>query len=183
MRVLGIDPGSRTTGWGVVERLAGRNMAVASGVIRTRPEQEMPVRLHTIHAGLVAVIEQFRPDVVAMEEIFAHRSAASALVLGQARGVALLAAHALPVSTYNNMTIKKGVTGSGKADKEQVARVVGLLLGRTTAVPADETDALAIALTHLAHGATLVPGCVPARRRTSQRDQYTAIALAVQARR
>ena len=186
MRVLGIDPGSRTTGWGVVERVARKNTLVASGVIRTNPDHEMPARLHIIHAGLLAVIAQFLPDVVAMEEIFAHRSSTSALVLGQARGVALLAAHTLPVATYNNQTVKKNVTGSGKADKDQVARVVGLMLAKTGAVPADESDALAIALTHLAHsnalGVMTIPKA-PRQRRMSSRDQWTAIAAAAQARR
>lgn len=188
MRVLGIDPGSRTTGWGVVDRESGKNVLVAAGVVRTDPEQAMSVRLHTIHAGLAAVIEQFRPDVVALEEIFAHHSAASALVLGQARGVALMAAYPLPVSTYNNSTIKKGVTGSGKADKQQVARVVGLVLGVQGKLPADQTDALAIALTHLAHrglAATLLEKSssrLPSRRKMSSRDAFTEIAMAARVR-
>lgn len=176
-RVIGIDPGSRTTGWGVVERAGGRMVAVASGVVRTRPEEPMPARLRAIYLGLQEAIAAHSPSVAAMEEIFAHKSAASALVLGQARGVALLAVAGLPLSTYNNATIKKTVSGSGKADKDQVARMVRTMLGFTDVAPADETDALAIALTHLAHGA--FPAAAPVRRprRMSARDQWTAIAL------
>lgn len=176
-RVIGIDPGSRTTGWGVVERVSGRMVRVASGVVRTRPDDPMPTRLQAIHLGLGAAIREFQPTAAALEEIFAHKSAASALVLGQARGVALLAVAGLPLATYNNATIKKSVTGSGKADKDQVARMVQTLLGLAVEGPADETDALAIALTHLAHGAFPAGAPVKRPRRMSARDQWTAIAL------
>ncbi len=178
VRVLGIDPGSRTTGWGVVERVGGRLRAVASGVVRSRPDDPMPIRLRTIHEGLSAVVALHRPNEAAMEEIFSHRSAASALVLGQARGVALLAVASLPLHTYNASTIKKTVSGSGKAEKEQVARMVRTLLGLEGEAPADETDALAIALTHLVHHRSGAPAVVaPKARRMSARDQWTAIAL------
>lgn len=179
VRVIGIDPGSRTTGWGVVERVAGRLVAVASGVIRTRPEDPMPARLQAIHLGLVAVFAAHLPGEAAMEEIFSHKSATSALVLGQARGVALLATCGVPLVTYNAMTIKKSVSGSGKADKDQVARMVRVLLGTEGTSVADETDALAIAITHLVHrrGVTLAPVTVKKERRMSARDQWTAIAL------
>ena len=114
-----------------------------------------------------------------MEEIFSHKSATSALVLGQARGVALLATCGVPLVTYNAMTIKKSVSGSGKADKEQVARMVRVLLGTEGTSVADETDALAIDITHLVHrrGVTLAPVTVKKERRMSARDQWTAIAL------
>ena len=113
-----------------------------------------------------------------MEEIFSHRSAASALVLGQARGVALLSVAGMPLHTYNASTIKKTVTGSGKAEKEQVARMVRTLLGLEGEAPADQTDALAIALTHLVHqrSGPALPAA-PKVRRMSSRDQWTAIAL------
>ncbi len=180
VRVLGIDPGSRTTGWGVVARVSGRMVRVASGVVRTDPEMPMPARLQTIHLGLLAAIHTHSPGEAAMEEIFAYRSAASALVLGQARGVALLAVAGLPLATYNASTIKKSVSGSGKADKEQVARMMQVVLGLSEALPADETDALAVAVTHLAHAGMraatpVVTTKVP--RRMSSRDQWTAIAL------
>ncbi len=176
-RVIGIDPGSRTTGWGVVERAGGRIVRVASGVIRTRPDDPMPTRLQAIHLGLAEAIRTYLPTAAAMEEIFAHKSAASALVLGQARGVALLAVAGLPLGTYNAVTVKNTVAGSGRAEKEQVARMVCTLLGLELSVPLDETDALAIALTHLSHGAMVPTAPVKRPRRMSARDQWTAIAL------
>ncbi len=181
-RVIGVDPGSRTTGWGVVERTGGRMVRLASGVIRTDPEAPMPTRLQAIHLGLAEVVRVWAPTEAAMEEIFAHRSAASALVLGQARGVALLAVAGLGLQTYNAMTIKKTVTGSGTADKTQIARMMAVLLGLHADVPPDETDALAIAVTHLGHaGHRAALGAIVAKpkreRRMSARDQWTAIAL------
>lgn len=188
VRVIGVDPGSRTTGWGVVERTGGKLVRLASGVIRTDPDAPMPDRLQAIHLGLLAAIHTWAPTEAAMEEIFAHRSATSALVLGQARGVALLAMAGRPLHTYNAMTIKKSVTGSGKAEKAQVAKMMAMLLGLAAAVPADETDALAIAVTHLGHGGLRAAiGAAPAApkpaRRMSARDQWTAIALAAGAKR
>ncbi|MSQ01388.1 MAG: crossover junction endodeoxyribonuclease RuvC [Myxococcales bacterium] len=179
VRVLGIDPGSRTTGWAVVARVSGRMVHVASGVVRTDPEAPMPARLQAIHHGLLAAIETHIPSEVAMEEIFAYRSAASALVLGQARGVALLAVAGLPLSTYNASTIKKSVSGSGKADKVQVSRMIKVVLGISAMLPADETDALAVAVTHLAHAGMRAagPAINKAPRRMSSRDQWTAIAV------
>ena len=180
LRVLGVDPGSRTTGWGVVARVEGKLVAAASGVIRTQPDQPMPQRLLVIYAALSAVVREHAPENAAMEEIFVHKSAASALVLGQARGVALLSLASLPLHTYNASTIKKTVSGSGKADKAQVARMVRTLLGLQGEVPADETDALAIALTHHAHtglaGAQRTALPVRKERRMSARDQWSAIA-------
>lgn len=152
MRVLGVDPGSRSTGWGVVVRDHGRYRALASGAILTGGG-EMGPRLWTIHRGLQEVIAAHGPDCVALEAIFAHKSSTSALVLGQARGIVLLAAAqaGLPVFEYNASTIKKSVTGSGRADKDQVGRMVRMLLGEAFDGPHDRADALAIAMTHLAH--------------------------------
>jgi len=154
MLVLGIDPGSRATGYGLVNQHRGRYHFIAAGVIKTKPRNPVPTRLATIYAGLREVIEQHSPEEVSIESIFRHKSSESALRLGQARGVALLAAaqSELPIYEYNAMTIKKSVTGTGRADKTQIARVVGMLLGRTLDLPADATDALAIAITHIAHG-------------------------------
>ena len=154
MRILGIDPGSRVTGYGLVTQRRGRYHLIDAGVVRTRPKDPVPDRLAAIHAGLAEVISRCEPQQVAIESIFRHKSSESALRLGQARGVALLAAAqaGLQVYEYNAMTIKKSVTGSGRADKAQVARVVGMLLGRDLGLPSDATDAVAIAITHLAHG-------------------------------
>lgn len=163
MRVLGIDPGSRSTGWGVVVRDHGRYRVLASGAIRTRSDAPMPERLLAIHKGLADALALWQPDCVAIEAIFAHKSATSALVLGQARGVALLAAAAsgAAVFEYNAATIKSSVAGSGRADKDAVGRMVKLLVGDTVEGPHDAADAVAIAITHHAHAARLAPAARP----------------------
>lgn len=156
MTVLGIDPGSTVTGFGVVSWDRGRYVYVASGAIRTRPEMGIPARLCAIHDGLARVLAEHRPDSVAIEAIFKHKSSESALRLGQARGVALLACGqaGLEPAEYNNATVKASVGAHGRADKDAIGRMVTLLLGRTFDGPADETDALAIAITHLARART-----------------------------
>ena len=153
MRVLGIDPGSRRTGWGVVTRGVGRYELVASGVIVTDPKAPMPTRLSAIHDALRAIVQTHQPSAIAIEAIFAHRSAASALVLGQARGAAMVAAatSGAPIHEYNAMTIKRSVAGSGAADKAAMQRMVGLLLGQEVPGPHDAADAVALAITHHAH--------------------------------
>jgi crossover junction endodeoxyribonuclease RuvC len=154
--VLGIDPGSTVTGFGVVQLDRGRYLYVASGTIRTKTEMGIPARLCLIHAGVAKALADHRPDSVAIEAIFKHKSSESALRLGQARGVALLACGQAgfdPVE-YNNATVKSSVGAHGRSDKDAIARMVALLLGRTFDVPADETDALAIAITHLARART-----------------------------
>lgn len=153
MRVLGIDPGSRRTGWGVVDRVRGQNQLVAAGVIETDPSVDMSARLTTIYTGLQDAFARYAPDSVAIEEIFAYRSAASALVLGQARGVALLVAGLAGHTphTYNAMVIKRTVTGSGAATKGAVQRMVAVLVGQEVPGPHDAADAVALALTHHAH--------------------------------
>lgn len=153
MRVLGIDPGSRTTGWGVVVREHGRYRVLGAGAIRTDTDAPMPDRLLTIHRELAALVALWSPDAVAVEAIFAHKSATSALVLGQARGVALVtaAASGAPVFEYNAATIKSSVAGSGRADKKAIAHMVQVLTGETIQGPADASDAVAVAITHHAH--------------------------------
>lgn len=150
MVVFGIDPGSTVTGWGVVRRERGRLHMVDAGCIKTTPRTPMAERLATIHEGLSVAIKTHRVDAVAIEEIFRHKSSESALRLGQARGVALLAAAQCgfePVP-YNTMTVKATVGCSGRADKNGVAKMVAALLGETPEGPADISDALAIAITH-----------------------------------
>ncbi len=153
LKVLGIDPGSRSTGWGIVTREQGRYRLLAAGAIRPDPARPMPERLLVIHTELGAVLALHAPDAVAIEAIFAHKSTTSALVLGQARGVALVAAAGagLPVFEYNANTIKSAVAGSGRADKEAVGKMVAMLLGGRIEGPHDAADALAIAMTHHAH--------------------------------
>lgn len=153
MVVLGIDPGSVVTGWGVVRLQRGRYHWVGSGCIRTKSAWEMGTRLKTIHEGLVDALSFHKPDEVAIEAIFRHKSSESALRLGQARGVALLAAAqcGYEAAAYNPMTIKQSVGAHGRADKKGVAKMVEMLLGRKVEGPEDESDALAIAITHCSH--------------------------------
>lgn len=153
MIAFGIDPGSTVTGWGVVRLHRGRHELLASGAIRTRSADPMGARLRAIHEGLRDALHLHLVDGVAIESIFRHKSSESALRLGQARGVALLAAAQAgyePVE-YNNQTVKATVGASGRADKDAVQRMVELLIGQTVSGPADTADAIAIAITHLAH--------------------------------
>lgn len=156
MLVLGIDPGSVVTGYGVVALDRGRYHLVDAGVVRTRSEAPMGERLAAIHAGLAAVFTRHPIEAVAIEAIFRHKSSESALRLGQARGVALLAAAqaGFEAAEYNTMTVKRTVGAHGRADKEAVAKLVRMLLGALPEGPADLSDALAIAITHLAHHRT-----------------------------
>ncbi|MDG1478088.1 MAG: crossover junction endodeoxyribonuclease RuvC [Myxococcota bacterium] len=147
--VFGIDPGSTATGFSVVYRESNRFVLVDAGVIRTRVKDPIPTRLKVIHDGLTEALEKFKPECVAIESIFKHRSSESALRLGQARGVALLAAaqHDLEVTAYNPMTVKKSVGGSGRAAKAEMVRLVARLVGKQ--LPSDAADATAIAITHI----------------------------------
>ncbi|MGB1356773.1 MAG: crossover junction endodeoxyribonuclease RuvC [Candidatus Puniceispirillaceae bacterium] len=147
MQILGIDPGIRNTGWGVITLVDGRLTHVANGVIRPDPKAVDSIRLHTIATELAAVISAHRPDCAAIEEIFVARSAASALKLGMARGVAMMqcAAADLPIRELAARRVKKSVVGTGTADKAQVTAMVTRLLA-VQAVNADAADALAIAI-------------------------------------
>jgi crossover junction endodeoxyribonuclease RuvC len=158
MRVLGIDCGGEYTGYGVVEDDSGALRHVCSGAIRLDPRHSLPVRLNQIFAGLQALIEQHRPEMVAIEEVFYAVNAKSALKLGQVRGVAMLAAAAcgLEVAEYAPLSIKSAVVGYGRADKSQVQQMVTRLLKlEQVPEPADASDALAIAICHIHTAATL----------------------------
>ncbi len=150
MRILGIDPGSVKTGWGMIEREGNRITGIAAGVIRTPKAAPMAARLLHIHRGLLEVIQLHKPHHAAVEQIFQAKYAASALKLGQARGVALLSvAHAeLELSEYAPALIKRTVAGGGRAHKSQVAQLVGTILGWHALPAEDATDALAVAITH-----------------------------------
>ena len=150
-RVLGIDPGSTRTGWGVVERNGQTARGIAAGVIRISERASLGARLEAIHRGISEVIAEHQPDAVAIEDIFFARYAQAALMLGHARGVALLAAAQAGhvVATYPPAVVKRAIVGSGRAEKTQVAQLVGALLGLKELPGIDATDALAIALTHL----------------------------------
>jgi crossover junction endodeoxyribonuclease RuvC len=150
MRVLGLDPGSERTGWGCVETGARQPCRTASGIVRlgTGP---LPDRLLRLYRELERLFEVYRPDGCAVEGLFHHRNVQSALVLGQARGVCLLAAaaHGVPVVEYAPARVKRALTGNGAADKQQVGDMVRRVLGFEAQDEHDETDALAIALCHL----------------------------------
>lgn len=151
MLVFGIDPGSNATGYAAVRRDRGRYHLVEAGVIRTHTKAPVPQRLLKIHLGLQEALQRLAPDCVAIEAIFKHKSSESALRLGQARGVALLAAaqQGLAVTPYNPMTVKKSVGGHGRATKKEMVFLVSRLLGRLDPLPADAADAAAIAITHI----------------------------------
>ncbi len=155
-RVLGIDPGSRVTGYGVVEVLGpGRYRYVECGVIQAERRAPIHERLVEIAAGLREVIEEFSPAVAAIEDVFAKKNARSALMLGQARGVALLvvAEAAVELVSYAPAFVKKTVTGRGAATKEQVQRMVTALCQLDLPPAPDASDALALALCHATAGA------------------------------
>ena len=149
-RVLGIDPGSRSTGYGVVEISNRRAHYVASGCISAQ-QAELPQRLGTIFHGISQIVSEFAPTTIAIESVFMAKNAAAALKLGQARGVAIAAgvARDLPVFEYAARQVKQAVVGTGRANKEQVAHMVRVLLQLPGTPKADAADALAIALCHV----------------------------------
>ena len=155
MRLIGLDPGLRFTGWGVIEVEGNRLRHVAHGVIKVTTEGSLSDRLRDLFEGVAAVVEAQRPLEAAVEETFVNLNPGSTLKLGQARGVVLLApARAgLPVYEYAANLVKKSVVGAGHADKRQVAMMVGRLLPGVVAT-ADAADALAIAICHAHHRAT-----------------------------
>lgn len=155
MRIFGIDPGSLRTGYGCVETDGTRHRFVACGALSTPAGTSLPQRLLAVHTGLVQAIDDVRPDCVAIENLFHARHARSALTLGHARGVAVLAAvqAGLPVVEYTPAEIKMSVVGYGRAEKAQVQRMVALLLGLDTPPsPFDAADALAVAICHAQRG-------------------------------
>lgn len=149
MIALGVDPGTINTGWGVVLKRGSKLSGVAFGVITAPRTQALEQRLHRIFEGLEAVIREHQPTDMAVEDVFS-RHAKSALILGQARGVILLAgARAnLEVNSYPPAVVKRSVGGSGQIPKEQLGRIVSAMLCLETLPKADATDALAIAITH-----------------------------------
>jgi crossover junction endodeoxyribonuclease RuvC len=153
IRILGIDPGLRHTGWGVVESAGSRLTYVACGSIETGTETSLAERLARIHRALAELIRDRTPDEGAVEETFVNRDPRSALKLGQARGVALaaLSLGGLPVSEYAATLIKKTVVGVGHAEKDQVAMMVKMLLPASQARGPDAADALAVAICHAQH--------------------------------
>ncbi len=157
-RILGIDPGSRITGYGVIESDGRESRFIACGAIRVKGEN-LPEKLGYIFHEVVTVIEEYRPEKMAIEDVFMSKSAGSALKLGQARGAAICAGmqQAIPVAEYTAKQVKLAVVGTGSADKGQVQHMVRMLLNRTEKLQADAADALAVALCH-GHTQTLLGG-------------------------
>jgi crossover junction endodeoxyribonuclease RuvC len=154
--LLGIDPGLRFSGWGILEATGNRLRHVADGVIATDSADDVPARLRSLHDQLKALIELHRPDEAAVEETYVNRNGAATLKLGYARGVALLvpALCGLTVAEYGAKHVKLSVVGTGGADKEQVAMMVRRLLPGATLKRADASDALAVAICHAHHRQT-----------------------------
>ncbi|MFU2486506.1 crossover junction endodeoxyribonuclease RuvC [Thauera sp. WH-1] len=169
-RILGLDPGLRITGFGLVDQLGSQLRYVASGCIKTR-DGELPGRLKTLLDGVREVIDTYRPDVVVVEKVFVNVNPQSTLLLGQARGAVICGAVSrdLPVAEYTALQVKQSVVGYGKAHKEQVQHMVQRLLLLDASPSADAADALACAICH-AHGAQGLGGLagVGSRRRAGR---------------
>ena len=158
IRILGIDPGLRRTGWGLIESEGNRLVHVACGSVETRDRDELGVRLLAIHDGLVAVIERFQPQEAAVEATFVNSNAAATLKLGQARGIAMLvpAKAGLAVAEYAPNVVKKTVVGAGHGEKSQIRMMIGVLLPKADPQSEDAADALAIAICHAHHRTSVV---------------------------
>jgi crossover junction endodeoxyribonuclease RuvC len=151
VRVLGIDPGTRRTGWGVVERRASVMGAIDAGVITLDARAPLADRLEVVYDALDRLIDAHAPHAIAVEDVFYAKHANAAIKLGHVRGVVLLlvAKRGLPLAEYAPALVKRTVAGRGAADKDQVGRLVGAMLGMKELPGVDATDALAIAITHL----------------------------------
>ena len=156
VRLLGLDPGLRFTGWGVIDVDGNRLRHVGDGVIATESVASVPERLKILHDALVALLERLRPDEAAVEETYVNRNGSATLKLGYARGVALLAPALAGVSVteYGAKSVKKAVVGTGGAEKEQVEMMVRRLLPGALIRRADAADALAVAICHAHHRAS-----------------------------
>jgi crossover junction endodeoxyribonuclease RuvC len=153
VRIIGLDPGLRNTGWGVIEAEGSRLIYVAEGAVHSDADAPLAERLLQIHSQVLDVLREFAPDEAAIEETFVNTDARATLKLGQARGAVMLAPASLkiPVSEYAPNTVKKSVVGAGHAEKSQVKHMVKMLLPRADLKSADSVDALAIAICHAHH--------------------------------
>jgi crossover junction endodeoxyribonuclease RuvC len=177
MRILGIDPGSRITGYGVISLERGQARHIANGCIRT-PEGEMAERLRAIFEGVCAVISAYEPGEMAIEKVFVNRNVDSALKLGQARGAAIVAgaSHGLRVFEFSPAEVKQAIVGQGRAEKAQVQHMIKVLLKLAESAESDAADALAVAICHghtrealqrMAAPAELLRGMRTSRRRAA----------------
>lgn len=151
MRILGIDPGIGRTGWGIIETQGSKIKAISFGCIETKPNSEVGGRLFALHDEITNLIKEYKPQTLSIEELFFNKNVKTAFVVGQARGVILLAAaqHNLSVGIYTPPQVKMSLTGYGRAEKNQVGHMVKTILHlEKIPKPDDTADALAIALTH-----------------------------------
>jgi len=153
IRILGIDPGLRRTGWGLIGCEGNRLIYLACGSVQTSDKLSLAERLVTIHDGLARIVDEFRPDEAAVEATFVNRDAVATLKLGQARGIALLvpAKAGVPVAEYAPNLVKKTIVGAGHCEKEQFRLMLRVLLPKAEPPTHDAADALAIAVTHAHH--------------------------------
>lgn len=159
VRIIGIDPGLRNTGWGVIECEGSRLSYIADGSVSSDGDASLSERLRQIHTQLLAVLKEFGPGEAAIEETFVNRDGRATLKLGQARGAVMLAPAmlAIPVTEYAPNVIKKSVVGAGHAEKQQIKHMVKLLLPKALLRTGDSTDALAIAICHAHHRSLRIP--------------------------
>ena len=158
IRILGIDPGLRRTGWGVVQIAGNRLGFLGCGSVLTDNRAALAARLLAIHDGLMRILDEYRPDEAAVEATFVNKDATATLKLGQARGIAMVvpAKAGLPVAEYAPNLVKKSIVGAGHGDKAQVRMMIGVLLPKADPASDDAADALAVAVTHAHHRQSVV---------------------------
>jgi crossover junction endodeoxyribonuclease RuvC len=158
IRIIGIDPGLRRTGWGIVEIDGNRLCFVSCGSVTTREQDALATRLVTIHDGLARILDEFAPHEAAVEATFVNKDAKATLKLGQARGIAMVvpARAGVPVAEYAPNVVKKSIVGAGHGDKAQVRMMIGVLLPKADPHSDDAADALAIAVTHAHHRRSVI---------------------------
>jgi crossover junction endodeoxyribonuclease RuvC len=158
IRIIGIDPGLRRTGWGIIETSGNRLSYVACGSVEPDPKADLAVRLLGIHDGLAKILAQFSPDEAAVEITFVNRDPSTSLKLGQARGIAMLvpAIAGVSVAEYAANLVKKTIVGAGHADKTQIRVMIGVLMPKADPQSEDAADALAIAVTHAHHRTSIL---------------------------
>jgi crossover junction endodeoxyribonuclease RuvC len=158
IRIIGLDPGLRQAGWGIIDSIGNNLVHVADGVVKADPELPLSERLYVVNKALAEVIGEFGPQEAAIEETFVSKDARATLKLGQARGVAILAAAAagLKLAEYAPNQVKKSVVGVGHAEKEQIRHMVKVLLPRAEVATSDAADALAVAICHAHHRSSLL---------------------------
>ena len=158
IRIIGIDPGLRRTGWGIIETSGNRLSYIACGSVEPDPKADLAVRLLGIHEGLTKILAEFSPDEAAVEITFVNRDPSTSLKLGQARGIAMLvpAIAGVSVAEYAANLVKKTIVGAGHAEKAQIRVMIGVLLPKADPQSEDAADALAIAVTHAHHRTSVV---------------------------